>query len=483
MTHRKLYSGFRIKMTSSQTYELSISEAGDLLKKKELSPIELVEDHIKRIETKDNALNSFITKTFDKAIDRAKDCEEEISKGQWKGALHGIPLAIKDLFYTKDIPTTVGSEMYKQFIPDFNATVVEKLESSGAILIGKLNMHELAFGTTGKNFYYGDCTNPWDTKKITGGSSSGSAAAVSAGLCMGSLGTDTGGSIRIPAALCGIVGLKPTFGKVSRKGVFPLSNSLDTVGPMTRTVQDSQIILSAISGHDPQDRHSAKFEETDIQVAQPVKLEDLKIAVPTDYFFDHISDSVNTAFNEVINVLQSLGIKTNNVNMPILNHSLAISSTILMAEAANIHGENLKKHGNLIGPDVLLRLKQGSMILASDYLQAQRARQKFNLEMKSLFDDYDLILSPTVAVTAPDLSQELVSINGKSHATGALMPRLTRPQNITGLPTISIPCGFDEHNMPIGFQLTTAAFQESRLIQVGAAYEKEAGWLKYSPNI
>ena len=216
-------------MTYSQTYELSISKASELIRNKKLSPVDLLEDHIKRVEAKDEHLNSFITRTFDRAMKQARICEQEITAGNWKGPLHGIPLAVKDLFYTKDIVTTIGSQKYKSFIPTFNATVVDKLEHAGAVMMGKLNMHELAFGTTGKNSVFGDCHNPWNTMKITGGSSSGSAAAVSGGLCMGSLGTDTGGSIRIPAGLCGIVGLKPTFGRVSRTGVFPLSNSLDTV--------------------------------------------------------------------------------------------------------------------------------------------------------------------------------------------------------------------------------------------------------------
>ena len=216
-------------MVYSKTYELSISEAGELIKGKKLSPVDLLKDHIERVEAKDHHLNSFITNTFERAKDRARLSEQNIIDGNWKGPLHGVPVAVKDLFYTKDIVTTMGSQTYKSFIPKFNATVVDKLESAGAILIGKLNMHEFAFGTTGKNSVYGDCTNPWNTMKITGGSSSGSASAVAGGLCMGALGTDTGGSIRIPAGLCGIVGLKPTFGRVSRKGVFPLSNSLDTV--------------------------------------------------------------------------------------------------------------------------------------------------------------------------------------------------------------------------------------------------------------
>ncbi|MCH2508426.1 MAG: amidase family protein, partial [Dehalococcoidia bacterium] len=287
-------------MTYSQTYELSISKASELIRNKKLSPVDLLEDHIKRVEAKDEHLNSFITRTFDRAMKQARICEQEITAGNWKGPLHGIPLAVKDLFYTKDIVTTIGSQKYKSFIPTFNATVVDKLEHAGAVMMGKLNMHELAFGTTGKNSVFGDCHNPWNTMKITGGSSSGSAAAVSGGLCMGSLGTDTGGSIRIPAGLCGIVGLKPTFGRVSRKGVFPLSNSLDTVGPMARTVKDAQIMLSAIAGVDAKDKHNSSRENDDLQMNSKVDLNTVKIAIPTDYFFDVISDYVNNSIDTAI---------------------------------------------------------------------------------------------------------------------------------------------------------------------------------------
>ena len=470
-------------MTYAQTYELSISKASELIRNKKLSPVDLLEDHIKRVEAKDQHLNSFITRTFDEAMNQARICEQEITAGNWKGPLHGIPLAVKDLFYTKDIVTTIGSQKYKSFIPTFNATVVDKLEHAGAVMMGKLNMHELAFGTTGKNSVFGDCHNPWNTMKITGGSSSGSAAAVSGGLCMGSLGTDTGGSIRIPAGLCGIVGLKPTFGRVSRAGVFPLSNSLDTVGPMTRTVKDAQIMLSAIAGVDAKDKHNSPRENDDLQMNSEVDLKTVKIAIPTDYFFDVISDDVNNSIDNAITVFQELGASVDQVNLPVLNHSLAISSTILMAEASNIHKQNLKDNPHQIGPDVRIRLQQGAMILATDYLEAQRARQKFNLEVRSILDEYDVILSPTVAVTAPDILEETISVKKESQSVGALMPRLTRPQNITGLPTISIPCGFDDDHMPIGFQLTAPGFQESKLIQIGSAYEAEAGWLHHKPKI
>ena len=470
-------------MAYSKTYELSIAEASELIKEKKLSPVDLLEDHIERIEAKDHHLNAFITNTFERAKDKARICEQDIIDGNWKGPLHGIPVAVKDLFYTKDVVTTMGSQTYKSFIPTFNATVVDKLESAGAILIGKLNMHEFAFGTTGKNSVYGDCTNPWNTMKITGGSSSGSASAVAGGLCMGALGTDTGGSIRIPAGLCGIVGLKPTFGRVSRKGVFPLSNSLDTVGPMTRTVKDAQILLSAISGRDHEDKHNSQHSNNDLQLISKLDLKNVKIAVPTDYFFDFISDDVNNAIAETMKVFQGLGATVNQVSLPVLDHSLGISGTILMAEAANIHKQNLKDNPHQIGPDVRIRLQQGAMILATDYLEAQRARQKFNFKVRSLLDEYDVILSPTVGVTAPDFSQETISIGEKSQAVGALMARLTRPQNITGLPTISIPCGFDKQHMPIGFQLTAPGFQESTLTQIGSAYETAAGWFHHKPEI
>ena len=291
-----------------------------MLKRKELSPVDLVASHLLRIQETDDHLNSFIKVLSDTSKTFAAQAEKEILAGKWKGKLHGIPIGLKDLYYTKGIPTTVGSKIYKDFIPNFNATVVDKLSEAGAIIIGKLQMHEFALGTTSHNPHYGPARNPWNTECVTGGSSGGSASSVSAGQCMGALGSDTGGSIRIPSALCGIVGMKPTFGRVSRYGVFPLSSSLDTVGPMTRTVEDNAIMLNTISGHDINDSFSSEHPLSDYTSDIEKDISGIKIAHPQTYFYDVIDEEVVCLMKKASEHFASLGAKVEPIEVPILEH-------------------------------------------------------------------------------------------------------------------------------------------------------------------
>ena len=464
-------------------YELSISEASGLLKKKELSPVDLVASHLLRIQETDEQLNSFITVLSDTSKKNATQAEKEILAGEWKGKLHGIPIGLKDLYYTKGIPTTVGSKIYENFIPEFNATVVDKLSEAGAIIIGKLQMHEFALGTTSHNPHYGPARNPWNTECVTGGSSGGSASSVSSGQCMGALGSDTGGSIRIPSALCGIVGMKPTFGRVSRYGVFPLSSSLDTVGPMTRTVEDNAIMLNAIAGHDINDSFSSEHHLSDYTSDIEKDISGIKIAHPQTYFYDVIDEEVVCLMEKASEHFMNLGAKVEPVEVPILEHTLAISGTILLSEAAEIHSENIRAKAELIGNDVKSRLQQGALTLGVDYVKSQRARTIYNQKIDDLFKTYDILISPTVATGAPPLNDTSVDINGVQELIAPLLARLTRPQNITGLPTISLPIGFTSKGLPVAMQLTAPAFQEARLYNVANQYEKISAFKNMLPPI
>tara|TARA_B100000745_G_C20096329_1_gene374863 strand:- start:109 stop:1011 length:903 start_codon:yes stop_codon:yes gene_type:complete len=300
---------------------------------------------------------------------------------------------------------------------------------------------------------------------------------------MGALGTDTGGSIRIPAGLCGIVGLKPTFGRVSRHGVFPLSWTMDTVGPMTRTVEDSATLLSAMAGFDPLDPGSANVPIEDFAVNIGKDVSKMKIGVPQEYFYDIISEEVAGAVQAAQEVFLGLGAKVESVSIPSLTHSLAISGTIMLAEAASVHEENLKERASQIGDDVRLRLTQGALLSASDYLKAQRARTEFNKQVNQILQQFDVLLSPTIAVGAPKIDEKTVLVNEAEHPALALMPRLTRPHNICGIPTISIPCGFTREGMPIGLQLAGRAFAEKDIIQAAYAYENATNWSTIMPEL
>ena len=453
-------------------YKLSISEASRLLNKKELSPVDLVNSHLTIIKETEVKLNSFITVLEDTSRKLATQAEREILSGKWKGDLHGIPIGLKDLYFTKGVTTTIGSEIYKDFIPEYDARVTTNLKEAVAIILGKLQMHEFALGTTSHNPHYGSARNPWNTECVTGGSSGGSGSSVSSGQCMGALGSDTGGSIRIPSALCGIVGMKPTFGRVSRHGVFPLSNSLDTVGPMTRTVEDNAIMLNAIAGHDKNDSYSSKVEVSDFKAYLEKDISKLKIARPSTYFYDVIDKEVLDLIDKACKQFENLGAEVETIDLPILDHTLAISGTILLTEAAELHSENLKTKAALIGADVKLRLQQGALTSGVEYVKSQRGRTVYNQKINALFETYDILLAPTVPSGAPFIGDDSIDINGTQELIGPLMARLTRPQNITGLPTISIPIGLTSQQLPVGMQLTSPAFQEGILYNVAHQFEK-----------
>ena len=461
-------------MTGSDLYYLSISEASRLISSREISPVELIQAHLDRIEQTDARLNSFITLMSDAALQAAGDAEKSIAGGGYLGPLHGIPIGLKDLYYTKGVRTTIGSKILRDFIPDRDAAVTEKFKAAGAIIIGKLQMHEFALGPTSVNPHDGPAHNPWDVERVTGGSSGGSGSSVASGQVMGALGSDTGGSVRIPSALCGIVGLKPTFGRVSRYGVYPLSWSLDTVGPMTRTVRDTALIMNVIGGHDPRDPWSADRPAEDYTRDLDTGIEGLRIGVPREYFFDLIDKDVRQAFDHASAVLQRLGAHVEEVSIPILERSLAISGNIMMPEAAAVHIEHLRRRPDDIGDDVRDRLATGALTPATDYVVAQRARTLFNRELADAMADFDLLIAPTVPIGAPPIGRGNVTVDGATHVTTVVLPRLTRPFNIGGLPTVTVPCGFTSEGLPTGLQIAGRAFDEATVLRAAQAYEQVA---------
>lgn len=462
---------------------LSIAEAAGLIESRQISPVELTRAHLQRIEATEPVLNSFITLLTGESLECARIAEREIARGEYRGPLHGIPIGLKDLYYTRGIRTTMGTKVLRHFVPSYDAAVTERFSRAGAILLGKLQMHEFALGATSVNPHDGPARNPWNPERITGGSSGGSAAAVASGQCMAALGSDTGGSIRLPAALCGIVGLKPTFGRISRHGVYPLAWSLDTVGPMTRGVRDAALVLNALAGHDPRDLSSADLPVPDFTGAMEEGIEGLKIGVPQDHFYEVISPEVSRAVSSAGEVLAGLGAEVEPCSIPALNHALGISSTILFAEAAQTLFDPLRRRPEDLGADVRGRLRLGALTPAVDYIKAQRARSAYNAQFDAAMERYDLLLAPTVPVGAPAIDQEVEVIGDRRENVLTLLSRLTRPFNLTGQPTISVPCGFTSEALPIGMQLAGRQWEEATVLRAGRAWETAAGWHRHRPTV
>ena len=462
---------------------LSIAEASDLIAEGRLSPVELVRAHLARIDDTEARLNSFITLLEDDALAAAKAAEADIQSGKTRGPLHGIPIGLKDLCYTKGVRTTVGSKIMADFVPDEDATVVERLKSAGAIIVGKLQMHEFAIGVTSENPHFGAAHNPWDTDRVTGGSSGGSASSVCSGQCMGAIGTDTGGSVRIPAALCGIVGLKPTFGRVSKHGVFPAAWNHDTVGPMTRTVRDAALMLNAIAGHDPKDQFSSERPVEDYTATIGQGVRGLRIGIHRDYFFEKIDPEVETSVTAAAGALESLGATIEEVSVPLMDKASAISTAIVGPETVEVHMRNLRDRPEDFDPSVRVRLEAGAVVSAHQYVRAQRARTLFNRNVRRAMENVDVILTPTIPVGAPKIGQDMVPVGDELESKLTLISRLTRPFNLPGIPTISLPCGFTSEGLPIGLQLAGRPFEEATILRAAHAYEQITEWHTHRPPV
>jgi aspartyl-tRNA(Asn)/glutamyl-tRNA(Gln) amidotransferase subunit A len=468
-------------MEASELCYVSLRSLATLIQRQEVSPVEATQAVLDRVEKFDRQLNSFITLLRDEALIQAHAAEQEIRAGRYRGPLHGIPIAVKDLFYTKGIRTTAGSKILFDFKPAYDATVITRLHDAGAILIGKLNMHEFARGTTNASSLLGACKNPWDTLRVPGGSSSGSAVAVAAGLCFGSLGSDTGGSIRIPAALCGIVGLKPTYGRVSRYGAFPLSWSLDHVGPMTRTVTDAALILQVIAGHDRHDPTTRAALVPDYSAVLTKDIEGARLGIPQEFYFEQLDPGVRHGLQAAIQTLERAGAQLEEVSLPLSKYAAAASRIIALAESAEIHEQFLKTRSADYTPDVRDSLLTGQLILGKHYLKAQRLRSLIRQEMAAALRRVDALLTPTVPIAAPSSDQTTIDISQETVDITWALSRLTRPANLTGFPAISLPCGFTAAGLPIGLQLIGRPFAEATILQLAYAHEQETTWHQRRP--
>ena len=459
---------------------LTISEAADLVRRRELSPVELTRAHLERIEAVDERLGSYVTVLSDEAMNTARAAEREIAGGGYRGPMHGIPIALKDLYATAGVRTMANSKVLADWSPSEDSTAGHRLNEAGAVLLGKLCMNEFALGGPDPTSLFPSSRNPWNTEHYPGGSSSGSGSAVGAGLAMGALGSDTGGSIRGPAAFCGITGLKPTYGRVSRYGVVPLSWTLDHCGPMTRTAEDAALMLQAIAGPDPRDPTASAEPAPDYASALRTDLSGLTVAVPRDYFFDDQPDldpEVAALVEDAIGVLQNLGAEVRDVSVPSLFYSRGASSVIMMGEAYAYHERNLKERRHDFGNAVRQRFLLGALFTTADYVQAQRVRAVVREEFDAVLREADVIVAPSFPYTAPRL-------DGYDPATAGSGFRYLGPFNLSGLPAMSIPVGRTASTgLPASMQIAGGPFDESTVLAVGHAFQQETGWHRERPPL
>jgi aspartyl-tRNA(Asn)/glutamyl-tRNA(Gln) amidotransferase subunit A len=476
----------RVKEASHKTDELiylSASQLSRLIKKKEVSPVEVIEVHLSRIDALEPKLNSFITLLPDRAMAEARRAEKEIQAGRYLGPLHGIPFGLKDLFYIKGIRNTSGSKIFDHFSPHFDSTIARRLKEAGAILLGKLNLHPFAYGITGENEEYGHMHNPWNPSLIAGGSSGGSGSAVASGECTLAMGTDTGGSIRVPGALCGLVGLKPTYGRLSRYGVTALAWSQDHPGPMARTVKDCALIMNAVAGYDSNDPTSLNLPVPDYTQALGGDIKGLRLGVVKEFFEAPFEPQVKESVCKAIDTLGALGVIISEVSWPIYHDAMAIASVIQMVEATAYHTKLIREKASKIYPPARLRLEAGVFIQATDYVQAQRARTLFYHQSYDLFQKVDILAGPTVPVTAFPIGTPKVKIGEKKVNLISLMSQYTRPFNLNGFPAITVPCGFSDDGLPIGLQIAGRPFDDETVLRVAHTYEQATEWHRQRPNL
>jgi len=493
-------------MTDTDLAFASIEEVARLYRKRKLSPVDVTKLILARIDQLNPKLNAYITVTAELALAQAKKAEAELfaprgRKGHRdRGPLHGIPISLKDNIYTKDIRTTAGSKILKDFVPLHDAVVWAKLREAGAILLGKTNLHEFAYGVTTNNPHYGPTRNPWDLARIPGGSSGGSAAAVAAGLCYGSIGTDTGGSIRIPASLCGIVGLKPSFGRVStmdpfgNTGVLPLSWSLDHVGPLARNAVDAAIILSYIAGPAlALDGNSSASVQHAIRLISLMKsgtevrrkIGKLILLRPKEFFWDHLDSEVRASVDSVFSKMEHYGVGVEEVTLSHVSEAEEPATNIALAEALAYHESRqwFPYHATDYGDDVRQRLEMGRKVSAKDYLLAPISRDKLRWDLAQLLkkpvnarDPVKIFVVPTCPIAAPLIGQESVTFDSRNVPVRASLLRLNRPANFAGWPAISIPCGFTRSGLPIGLQLFAHLRGEPGLLRAAALLQKHSDW-------
>jgi len=434
---------------------MNIRELGTLLRTRKASCVELVEQTLAGIKSRRDS-NWFITVTGDQARAQAAERDRELAAGRDRGPFHGIPIALKDLFYTRGIPTTGGSLVFRDFVPEYDAPVVERLYEAGAISVGKTNLHEIALGITSKNPHYGAVVNPVNPNRLPGGSSGGSGAAVAAGLVPMALGSDTGGSIRIPASYCGIVGLKPTYGRVSCRGVLPLAYSLDHAGPLGSCVEDCRLTMDVMAG-------------ADFNLPPRTELTGIRVGVPTNFFFERVDLEVTRAIQNAISEMKQRNATLIDVRVPDLNDANTAAKIVQYSEVAALYVQY--NDPALFGRDVWDLIQQGKRIAGHEYVNAQRIRTLFRRDFDALWKNIDVLVTPTTPVTAPEIDKANIQIGGEEENTRMATTRLVRAINFLGEPALSIPCGKDRSGMPVGLQLIGPPFSDAKLLQIGNAVE------------
>lgn len=453
-------------------YELTIAEASELIRKKSISPLELTRSCLARIDTFNDELRAFITVYNEDALALARTQEAKLSTEDDLAPLFGIPIGLKDNIALKDKITTAGSKILKDWVPQNSATVGKRLADNGAIFIGKTNLHEFAWGGTSYNPHYGFVRNPWDTSKFAAGSSGGSGAAVAAGMCLGALGTDTGGSIRLPSSVSGLVGIRPTYGRVSNYGIIPLAWSMDTAGPMTHTVADCELIFDAIAGPDILDPNCSEKVIAKARRNEELDVSGLQVGIIRDYSLSHIQNAVRRTMESTIREMEAMGIGVREVEISNISNNMAAVLTVESAEPSAYHERWLTQCPESYGTDVRQLLQLGRMLSATEYIHAQRYRRVLRDEFLKAFETVDFILCPTLPFVTPKIGTTKVAIenNVEEDMLSAIM-QFTGLASLTGLPALSVPAGFDETGMPIGVQLIGNAFGESVLFRVGRAFQ------------
>jgi len=458
-------------MMETELAALSITQVSALIASGEVSSVAVTESALAAIAAHDDRLKAFIDVYRESALVESRTADAEIASGNYRGPLHGVPTAVKDNIYIGGKRTTMGSKIHSSFVPARDAGVTTRLSAAGAVVVGKTNMHEYALGGTTDNPHWGTCRNPWDTTKTPGGSSGGSAVALATGMAAAALGSDTSGSIRIPAAICGVVGLKPTYGRVSRYGVFPEAWTLDHVGPMTRTVRDAALVLDAISGHDPRDPGSLGLPRTTTADALRDTCEGMVIGVEEDFYFTDIDDAVAQLVRAGIEALRRLGATVRTVSIPGLAHTEYALTVIDTSETSTVHHANLRDRPQDYGNDVRLLLECGELPSAVDYLQAQQVRRSLRSEVHRAFADVDVLVGPTLGSRTPTIGEDTALVNGAPVNAIDSMIRLVGPASLLGLPCLSMPCGTVD-GLPVGMQIVGPALGEQAVLDLGHAFEQ-----------
>ena len=472
-------------MQAGELCTLSVKSLARLLRRSEVSSFEITKACLERINALNDRVNAFITISKDTALAQALEADKEIKKGGYRGPLHGIPCGLKDLFAVKDVRCTLGSRLFHQQVSRTNSTVAARLKRAGAILLGKQNMNPLAYGpfASEPGFDYGHTFNPWDLKRISGGSSGGAAASVSAGFCPISIGSDTGGSVRIPAAWCGVTALKPTYGWISRHGMSALSWSLDHPGPIARRAEDCALAMQALAGFDPRDRASSPAPVPDFSAGLKLDIRGIKVGLPREYWQLPINPEIKIWVEKAIYTLEELGAEAVELDWPMLEFAENASNFILLAEAASTNEQLVKNSGDDLWPPLRLRLEAGLLITAADYLRAQKARTLLIKATNKIFEQVDVIAGPAMPVTASLPGQTQVEAGEHTIGVVRAMTQYNEVFNLTGHPAMSLPCGFSKSGLPIGMQLVGRVFDEPTIIQIAHAFEEATGYWKLSPEL